>query len=110
MVYTYPLERWLTDGRFSTNVAFANAGLWDRSSVYARESAALLNIGDLSLCTIQACVLLGTISRSEADGGAESVYYSVASRIANLLNLSSRPAANAVEREVNIRGSSITVH
>jgi hypothetical protein len=44
------------------------------------------------------------VSRSEGDGAAESVYYSVASRIANLLDLANKPAANAIEREVNIRG------
>ena len=64
----------------------------------------MLDLGDLSLCSIQACVLLGTVSRSEGDGAAESVYYSAASRIANLLDLTNQPAANAIDREINIRG------
>ena len=64
----------------------------------------MLDLGDISLCSIQACVLLGTVSRSEGDGAAESVYYSAASRIANLLDLANQPAANVIEREINIRG------
>ncbi len=64
----------------------------------------LLDLRDISLTTIQACVLLGSVSRVEGQGAAESVYYSVACRIANLLDLANRPASDAIDREVNIRG------
>ncbi|KAK0120536.1 hypothetical protein ONS96_010743 [Cadophora gregata f. sp. sojae] len=89
--------------RFSINPAFKNHCSWDRSSDYAKESARLLDIRDMSLTTIQACVLLGTVSRSEGDAAAESVYHSVATRMANLLDLAKMPANNAVEQEVNVR-------
>lgn len=90
--------------RFSTNQAFKESCHWNRSSEYAKESARLLDLTDISLSSIQACILLGTVSRSEADAAAESVYYSVASRMANLLDLPNIPANNAIEKEVNIRG------
>ena len=89
---------------FSTHLAFKDHCYWDRGSEFAKESARLLDIKDVSLSTIQACILLGTVSRSEGDAAAESVYYSIASRMANLLDLANMPASNAVEREINIRG------
>ncbi|KAH6722860.1 fungal-specific transcription factor, partial [Leptodontidium sp. MPI-SDFR-AT-0119] len=89
--------------RFSSNPVFKDSCLWDRSSDYARESAKLLDLTNISLSTIQACILLGTVSRSEGDAAAESVYYSVASRMANLLDLVHMPAKSAVEKEVNVR-------
>ncbi|KAH7411361.1 fungal-specific transcription factor [Cadophora sp. MPI-SDFR-AT-0126] len=89
--------------RFSTNLAFEEHCYWDRGSGFAKESARLLDIRDVSLSTIQACILLGTVSRSEGDAAAESVYYSVANRMANLLDLANVPANNAVEKEVNVR-------
>ena len=88
----------------NTSIAFKDHCYWDRGSEFAKESARLLDIKDVSLCTIQACILLGTVSRSEGDAAAESVYYSIASRMANLLDLASIPASNAVEREINVRG------
>lgn len=84
---------------------FTDINPWVRGSTYAREGAALLDLTNLSLTTIQACVLLGVSSRAEGEGGAESVYYSVAYRIANLLDLAKRPADDHIAREVNLRGT-----
>ena len=64
----------------------------------------LLDLRDLSLTTIQACVLLGAVSRTEGDDGAETVYYSVACRIANLLDLANMPCQNPLDKEINLRG------
>ncbi len=94
----------LMNPRFSANPAFANSCLWDRSSEYAKESARLLDLRHISLSTIQACILLGTVSRSEGDAAGESVYYSIASRMANLLDLANMPASDVIEKEVHIRG------
>ena len=58
----------------------------------------------MSLTTAQACVLLGSIVITEGEAAAESVYYAVACRIAQLLDLPNRPASCIIEREVNIRG------
>ena len=59
--------------RFSENSAFAGIHPRDRTSGYAKQSARLLDLGDLSLTTIQACVLLGAISITDGEGFAESV-------------------------------------
>lgn len=90
--------------RFSDNVAFTGIAPRDRSNGFVKKSAALLDLRDVSLKTIQACVLLGAVSITEGEAAAESVYYACACRIANLLNLARRPANDAIEREVNVRG------
>jgi hypothetical protein len=72
--------------------------------VYYNESAKLLDIRDTSLVTIQACVLLGAISTTEDNAITESVYYTVACRMAHLLDLSKKTASDAIEQEVNMRG------
>jgi hypothetical protein len=68
------------------------------------ESNRLLDLRDVSLTTMQACILLGAFSVTWGEAPAESVYYCVACRIANLLDLANRPCSDAIEREVNIRG------
>jgi hypothetical protein len=67
----------------------------------------LLNLEDISLTTVQACVLLGAIVITEGGAAAESVYYSVACRIAQLLDLANRPTSSRLEKEINIRGESV---
>lgn len=56
--------------------------------------------------TIQACILLGAISTTEGDAITESVYYTIACRMANLLDLSKREGSNAIDHEINVRGKS----
>lgn len=92
--------------RFSTNPAFATVDPRDRTSGYMKESERLLNIREVSLTTIQACILLGALCITEGDGYGECVYYSTACRIAMLIDLPNRPASNGIEREVNLRGTS----
>lgn len=94
----------MMSSRFSSNPIFLDVNPWERSGEFEKESSLLLDLKDLSLTTIQACVLLGALSRTEGQGAAESVYHAVACRIANLLDLPNRPTSDAVEREVNIRG------
>lgn len=90
--------------RFSTNSAFSGISPRDRGEAFAKKSAALLDLRDVSLKTIQACVLLGAVSTTEGEAAAESVYYACACRIANLIDLAKRPTTDTVEKEVNIRG------
>ena len=90
--------------RFSTNAAFSGTHARERGKEYAKQSSRLLDLRDISLTTAQACVLLGAISITEGEAAAESVYYCAGCRIANLLNLATKPATDALEREVNIRG------
>ena len=73
--------------------------------MYAQESARLLDLRDISLTTVQACVLLGAYCISEGEAAAEAVYYSVACRIALLLRLADAPVGTILEREVNRRGA-----
>ncbi|RDW82164.1 hypothetical protein BP6252_03276 [Coleophoma cylindrospora] len=89
--------------KFSKNQAFAGIKVWERSTGFAKEAAQLLDVCDLSLVTIQACVLLGTLNRTEGQGALETIHYSVACRMAQLLDLPNRPAENAIERELNLR-------
>jgi hypothetical protein len=49
-------------------------------------------------------VLLGAISTTEDNAITESVYYTVACRMAHLLDLSKKTASDAIEQEVNMRG------
>jgi hypothetical protein len=91
--------------RFSTNPFFQNSDPRERGRQYAIESKWLLDIQDVSLTTAQACILLGSIVVTEGEAAAESVYYSAACRIAQLLNLPNRPTTGRIEKEVNLRGS-----
>lgn len=62
-----------------------------------------MDLTDISITTIQACVLLGTISYSESQMETEALYYTIANRLSFILDLSHRPVANCVERQVNLR-------
>jgi len=90
--------------RFSINPIFSDISPRERSNYFAKRCAIFLNLRDISLTTIQACVLLGAISIAEGEAAAESVYYSAACRIANILDLPRRPSSDSIEKEVNIRG------
>lgn len=63
-----------------------------------------MNLTDISITTIQACVLLGTISFSESGTESEALYYAIANRLAFILDLPGRPVVNEIERQVNLRG------
>lgn len=76
----------------------------ERSKLFYDESVKSLDLRRSSILTIQHCILLGTISTTDGDAATESVYYTVACRMANLLELPNRAAADAIEQEVNIRG------
>ena len=65
----------------------------------------MLNLREVSLRTIQACVLLGACSLAEGEAEAESVYYAAACRTAQLLDLPNKAVDTALEREVNLRGT-----
>ena len=90
--------------RFSSNPYFSNTVPRERGNEFAKESNRLLDLRDISMMTLQASVLLGVFATGCGEAASESVYYCVACRIANLLDLVNRPYADAIEREVNIRG------
>ncbi|CZR53483.1 uncharacterized protein PAC_03362 [Phialocephala subalpina] len=89
--------------RFSNNAFFSDINPRERGDHYAKESNRLLDLRDVSLNTVQACVLLGAFSITRGEAHAESVYYGVACRIALLLDLAHKPTSNSIEREVNVR-------
>lgn len=96
----------LTGCRFSKNPFFRGSNPRERDRQYSAECKRLLDLDDISLITVQACVLLGATAAAEGKPAAESVYYAVACRIAQLLDLPNRSAASPIEKEVNIRSPS----
>lgn len=89
--------------RFSTDSYFAGVDPRLRGRQYAREAERLLDLRDISLVTIQACVLLGAYVITEGEALAESLYYSVACRLAMALDLPNMPVGTRLEQETNIR-------
>lgn len=90
--------------RFSSHSHFANSSPRTRGLQYMRRAAQLLDPSDVSLTCIQACVLLGACRIVEADAAGEAVYYGMACRMAQLLDLAHRPCESRLEREINVRG------
>jgi Fungal specific transcription factor domain len=89
--------------RFSGDSFFAGIDPRVRGRPYAQEAEHLLNLREVSLTTIQACVLIGCYAITEGEPGPEAVYYGIACRNALLLNLPVLPAFSRVEQEVNRR-------
>lgn len=85
--------------RFSSHEFFAGASPRLRGQPYARKSASLFNPSDVSLQSIQASVLLGACRIVEGDAPAESVYYGIACRMAQLLDLPHRICFSRLERD-----------
>ncbi|KAL5333157.1 hypothetical protein BJX70DRAFT_392418 [Aspergillus crustosus] len=89
--------------RFSDNDIFTGIDRRRRGDKYAERARKLLDLTDTSVTTIQACILLGTVSYSEFQMKSESLYYSVAVRLALILDLPRKKCENQVERQVNLR-------
>ncbi|CAK7200767.1 hypothetical protein SEUCBS139899_003466 [Sporothrix eucalyptigena] len=89
--------------RFSSHASLANVEPRARGRPYAQEAERLLDLHDISLTTIQACMLLGHISIVEGEPATESVYFSIACRMALILDLPHTAAATPLQREVNLR-------
>ena len=90
--------------RFSTDPFFSNTNPPDRGAPLREEGCKLLDIRDVSLTTVQACVLLGAAHTADKDVVSENIYYAIACRMAQLLDLPNRPVSSVLERESNIRG------
>ena len=93
----------LTDRRFSEAPELNAIKPRHRGKEYGVEASNLLDMTDISVKTIQACVLLGTISFAGRRLQSEALYYSIANRLALILGLPHRPAATVIERQVNLR-------
>jgi hypothetical protein len=64
----------------------------------------MIDMRDISLTTVQACVLLGTLCYVDGRSDAEAVYCAAAVRLGHLLDLPRRPCLTALERQINLRG------
>ncbi|CAD0115117.1 unnamed protein product [Aureobasidium uvarum] len=73
--------------RFSSHEYFQGSSPRTRGVQYARRASQLLDPSDVSLTCIQACVLLGACRIVEGDSAGEAVYYGMACRMAQLLDL-----------------------
>ncbi|KAG7139842.1 putative transcriptional regulatory protein like [Verticillium longisporum] len=89
--------------RFSTDPYFADVDPRDRATGYLRAAEKLLDLRDISLTTIQLCVLIGSGETAAGQAEVENIYYGVACRMAQLLDLPNRPASNLLESEINLR-------
>ncbi len=90
--------------RFSSHPSFADIDLQERGRPYAKEAERLLDLHKTCLTTVQACVLLGAVQVVEMDAATESVFYTIACRLAMILDLPNAPAKTRIEQEVNLRG------
>lgn len=89
--------------RFSTHAYFGTIDPRARGTEYMKRAAQLLDPSDVSLTGIQVCVLLGACRIVDGDAAGESVYYGMACRMAQLLDLPNRACETRLERETNIR-------
>ncbi|KAL2812295.1 hypothetical protein BJX63DRAFT_421862 [Aspergillus granulosus] len=89
--------------RFSDNPTFDAINRRRRGDQYAERSRKLLDLTDISVTTIQAAILLGTVCFSDSQTKSESLYYSIALRLALILDLPNRQCDDQVERQVNLR-------
>jgi Fungal specific transcription factor domain. len=95
--------------RFSSHPYFANTEPQERGRPYAKEAERLLDLHKTCLTTVQACMLLGAIQVVEMDSATESIFYTVACRLAMILDLPNAPAKTRIEQEVNLRGNYDTI-
>ncbi|GFF56861.1 uncharacterized transcriptional regulatory protein C1327.01c [Aspergillus udagawae] len=89
--------------RFSKNPFFQDSDARERGRQYSTKCRQFLDLDDVSLITVQACVLLGAAAVAEGKPGVESVYYAAACRIAQLLDLPNRVTVTPLEKEINLR-------
>ncbi|KAJ4191277.1 hypothetical protein NW759_016681 [Fusarium solani] len=89
--------------RYSTHPVFTSIKPWDRGRPYQDETKRLLDLEDTSLTSIQACMLLAANASAEGDPNTESVYHTIAARMATLLDLPNMPTESLLEQEINTR-------
>ena len=90
--------------RFSNDSSFFQINPKARGAVFLESAVKALDIRDVSLITVQACILIGAAYIADGDDTAESIYYSIASRVAQLLDVPNLPVSCLLEHEINVRG------
>jgi len=91
--------------RYSTHESVAHIPAWERGRPYVEETERLLALHNTSITTIQACVLLGIAAATQGEPTTESVFYSIAFRMALILDLPNAETTSSLEKELNIRGT-----
>lgn len=94
--------------RFSDNEVFAGSDPRERGERFRLACEGLLRIRDVGVVNIQTFMLLGAYAAANGDTEVENLYYSLAGRMALSLNLPELPATTLLERELNLRGKSIS--
>ncbi|ATY66663.1 Fungal specific transcription factor [Cordyceps militaris] len=89
--------------RFARHASLAATPPRERGRRFVKEAERLLDLHDMSLTTIQACLMLGAAAVVEGGRATESVYFSIACRTALLIDLPNIAAPTLVEEEVNRR-------
>ncbi|KAI1846587.1 hypothetical protein JX265_009109 [Neoarthrinium moseri] len=89
--------------RFSTSELLGETDPRDRGEAFRTASESLLNIRDISLETIQVCVLLGGYAAGHGETDVENLYYNLAGRMTLTLDLPNKHVESPLERELNIR-------
>jgi hypothetical protein len=88
---------------FSDNLLFANIDRRRRGDQYTERARKLLDLTDISVTTIQASILLATVCFCDSQTEAEALYYSIAIRLALILDLPNRKCDDQLKRQVNLR-------
>ncbi|GES65067.1 C6 transcription factor [Aspergillus terreus] len=89
--------------RFSKKEAFPGIERRRRGDQFASHARKLFDLTNISVETIQSCILLGTICYADAQPKSETLYYSVAIRLALILDIPRRQCTDEIERQVNLR-------
>ncbi|KAH7141709.1 hypothetical protein EDB81DRAFT_691194 [Dactylonectria macrodidyma] len=89
--------------RFSSHSSFADIQPSERGRNYAKEAEKLIDLHNISLTTIQACMLMSAVYAVEGKMGDESIFLNIACRMAMLLDLPNAVARTRIEKEVNLR-------
>jgi hypothetical protein len=91
--------------RFSSHISFANMDPLVRGHAYAKETERLLDLHKTCLTTIQACMLIAAAQVIEMQSTTESIFYTIACRMAMIMDLPNATVNNPIEREVHLRGN-----
>lgn len=93
--------------RFSEHEYFTGVERRYRGQKWSRAVKEMLNIQtmEISLTTMQACHLIGSLAISEGDSRMESMCSAIANRTAQLLGLPHRLSSDLLERELELKGN-----
>lgn len=90
--------------RFSTHSSLAEIPIRERGMPYWTEAEKLIDFYSTSLLTIQACIMAAAYLSIEGDPNAESVFLSVACRMALIMDLPNSEVQTRLEQDLRLRG------